>query len=251
MKISTKNKQNLTTIYSINFGLPKRSKKLIKFIIIHYTGMRNETAAIKKLCSKNSQVSAHYFIKNTGKILNLVPDLYEAWHAGKSSWKNFKSLNKHSIGIEINNPGHDHGYKEFTLNQILSLQKLLKYLIKKYKIKYENVLGHSDISPNRKKDPGEKFPWQKLSKKKLCLWHNLDLNKIKKYRKEKLNTNEEKKYLKNLYDLGYTRVNKSNYNENKKVLTKAFQRRFRQSLINGLVDKECYLISKKLLFTPI
>ena len=134
MKISTKNKQNLTTIYSINFGLPKRSKKLIKFIIIHYTGMRNETAAIKKLCSKNSQVSAHYFIKNTGKILNLVPDLYEAWHAGKSSWKNFKSLNKHSIGIEINNPGHDHGYKEFTLNQILSLQKLLKYLIKKYKI---------------------------------------------------------------------------------------------------------------------
>ena len=156
---------NLTRNYSYNFGPTKRAKKLIKFIILHYTGMRKETDAIKKLCDYNSKVSSHYFIKNNGKILNLVPDLYEAWHAGKSKWKKFDSLNKYSIGIEINNPGHEFGYNKFNSKQINSLKKLLSFLIKKYNIKADNVLGHSDIAPDRKKDPGEKFPWKKLSKK--------------------------------------------------------------------------------------
>ena len=102
---------NLTTNYSINFNYPKREKKLIKFIILHYTGMKNELGAIKKLCDSKSKVSSHYFIKFDGKILNLVPDLYEAWHAGKSNWKNLKSINRFSIGIEIHNPGHEHGIK--------------------------------------------------------------------------------------------------------------------------------------------
>ena len=142
---------NLTKKYSINFNIPKRPKVLIKFIIIHYTGMKNESLAIKKLCNPNSKVSSHYFIKNNGDVLNLVPNLYTAWHAGISCWKNYSSLNKYSIGIEINNPGHNHRYSDFSSKQIHSLIKLLRYLIKKYEINKRNVLGHSDISPNRKK----------------------------------------------------------------------------------------------------
>ena len=126
---------NLTRNYSINFSLPKRQKKLIKFIIIHYTGMKSETSAIKKLIKSSSKVSSHYFIKNNGQIISMVPDMYEAWHAGKSSWGKYSLLNKYSIGIEINNPGHQHGYTQFRLNQIISLKKLLKFLIKKYDIK--------------------------------------------------------------------------------------------------------------------
>ena len=107
----------LVNFYSINFDLPERKKNSIKFIIIHYTGMKKESSALKKLCNPNSKVSAHYFIKNNGRVLNLVPDNYVAWHAGKSNWKKLNSLNKNSIGIEINNPGHDNGYKRFTTKQ--------------------------------------------------------------------------------------------------------------------------------------
>ena len=121
---------NLTTNYSINFSFPKISKKKIIFIIIHYTGMKNDLEAIRKLCDYRSNVSSHYLIKNNGEILNLVPDLYVAWHAGKSSWKRYKLLNKFSIGVEISNPGHEHGYKKFNSSQISSLIKLLKYLQK-------------------------------------------------------------------------------------------------------------------------
>ena len=90
---------NLTNFYSPNFDINKRAKKSIKFIILHYTGMKNELAAINKLCNPKSKVSSHYFIKNNGDILKMVPDVYQAWHAGKSSWKKFKSLNKNSINI--------------------------------------------------------------------------------------------------------------------------------------------------------
>ena len=127
--------------------------------------MKNEILALKRLCDKKSKVSAHYFIREDGKVINLVPDLYEAWHAGKSQWKNLESINKYSIGIEISNPGHENGYKNFSSKQIFSIKKLLKFLIKKYNIKYHNILGHSDIAPSRKKDPGEKFPWSVLAKK--------------------------------------------------------------------------------------
>ena len=234
--------------YSPNFSFRKRSKERIKFIIIHYTGMKKESAAIKKLQDPKSKVSSHYLIKRNGEIINLVPDLFEAWHAGVSSWKHFKSLNKNSIGIEITNPGHKHGYKEFSKKQIFSLQKLLKILIKKYKIKKNYVLGHSDISPGRKKDPGEKFPWEMLAKKKLSFWHNLNQKKIKKFRHDNLLTNsEEKVFLKNLHKIGYNDVKGYKFQKNLKCLTLAFQRRFRQRLVNGKIDKECLLISKNLL----
>ncbi|WP_440921248.1 N-acetylmuramoyl-L-alanine amidase [Candidatus Pelagibacter sp.] len=237
----------MATSYSPNFNFPKRVKNRIKFIIIHYTGMKKESAAIKRLQDPKSKVSSHYLIKNNGGIINLVPDVYEAWHAGVSSWRHFTSLNQNSIGIEITNPGHQYGYRNFSSKQILSLKKLLYFLIKKYRIKKNCVLGHSDISPRRKKDPGEKFPWEMLAKKKLVFWHNLNQKKIKKFRHDNLLTNiEEKVFLKNLHKIGYNDVKGFKFRKNMKYLTLAFQRRFRQSLVNGKVDKECLLISKNL-----
>ena len=237
----------LTSNYSPNFSLPKRAKKKIKFIILHYTGMKKEISAINKLCDFKSKVSAHYFIKKNGNVISLVPDLYEAWHAGKSSWKRFISLNKYSIGIEIQNSGHEYSYENFSLKQLNSLSKLLRNLIKIYKIDNKNILGHSDVAPNRKKDPGEKFPWKNLSQKKLAHWHNLNESKIKKFRLVKLNLKDEKEFLKNLYKIGYNKITNIGLNNSNKIIVKAFQRRFRQVLVNGIMDKECFLISKNLI----
>tara|TARA_B100000035_G_scaffold218246_1_gene187171 strand:+ start:771 stop:1496 length:726 start_codon:yes stop_codon:yes gene_type:complete len=234
-------------IYSPNFSIPKRPKKNIKFLILHYTGMKNELDALKKLCDEKHKVSAHYFIKKNGKIINLVPDLYEAWHAGKSSWKKIRLLNKHSIGIEIHNTGHKFKYEKFSSNQINSLKILLKKLIREYKINPKNILGHSDIAPERKKDPGEKFPWKNLAKVNLVKWHKLNEKNNKNLRLKKLNEKEENRLLNNLCLIGYNKIKNLNLTSNKKFLITAFQRRFRQSLINGKSDKECLEISENLL----
>ena len=148
---------NTTPNYSPNFDPKKRNNTQIKFIIFHYTGMKTEREAISRLTNIKSKVSCHYFIKNNGKILNLVPDSYTAWHAGISCWKNYRSINKYSLGIEISNSGHDHKYKKFSKKQIKSLIKLSKFLVKKYNIKPSFFLGHSDISPVRKKDQVKNF----------------------------------------------------------------------------------------------
>ena len=237
----------VATSYSPNFNLSKRLKNKIKFIIIHYTGMKRETDAIQRLQDPKSKVSSHYLIKANGDVLSLVPDLYEAWHAGVSNWKYFKSLNKNSIGIEITNPGHKYGYRNFSSKQIFSLKKLLNFLMKRYRIKKYCILGHSDISPGRKKDPGEKFPWETLAKNKLAFWHNLDQKKIKNFRNKNISTIIEKSiFLKNLHKIGYNNIKGFEFHKNSKYLTMAFQRRFRQSLVNGNIDKECLLISKYL-----
>ena len=232
--------------YSPNFNPIKRPKKKIKFIIIHYTGMSNQLSALNRLCDIKAKVSAHYFIKKNGSVLNLVPPLYEAWHAGKSSWRSLKSLNKYSLGIEIQNSGHDNKYENFSQKQITSTKKLLRYLIKKYKVNLKNVLGHSDVAPDRKKDPGEKFPWKELAKSKLSKWHNLDEKKLKQKRLIKLNSIEESNFIINLNKIGYSRTSQKNYNLKKNII-KSFQRHFRQNLINGIPDQECLIISKNLL----
>ena len=237
----------ITSNYSPNFTIPKRQKKNIKYIIIHYTGMKNELSALNRLIDLNSKVSAHYFIKKSGKILNLVPDLYEAWHAGKSNWKNIQSLNRYSIGIEIQNSGHENFYEKFSIKQIDSLKKLLRFLIKKYKINLKNILGHSDIAPNRKKDPGEKFPWKELAKLKLAYWHKLDQKKLEKYRFKRIKSSDKNKFFINLHKIGYVKVQSRGPVSKKKFLVKAFQRRFRQSLVNGICDQECLILSKNLL----
>ena len=237
---------NTTLNYSPNFDKKKRKFKQIKFIIFHYTGMKNEKVAIKRLTNSKSKVSSHYFINYNGQIITLVPELYISWHAGISSWQNYKSINKHSIGIEISNPGHSYKYKKFSKEQIHSILKLTRYLIKKYKIKIKFILGHSDIAPFRKKDPGEKFPWKYLSKKNVSLWHNLNEKKLLKIRKKIVGEYEKNNFIKNLYKIGYSRLLNKNRNKNIKLLTKAFQRRFRQDLVNGIIDEECLLISKNL-----
>ena len=233
-----------TLNYSPNFSLKKRSTKEIKFIIFHYTGMKKESEAIKKLTDIQSEVSCHYLVKNNGKIITMVPGSYIAWHAGKSSWGNHKSLNKNSIGIEITNPGHEFNYKKFSKRQITSLLRLTKFLIKKYKINIKNILGHSDIAPERKKDPGEKFPWKYLSQNQVGLWHKVKKRDLLKNRKIKTTKIEKKLFFNNLFKLGYSKnINKKSYLN---CLTKAFQRRFRQELIDGKIDRECVLISQNL-----
>ena len=163
--------------------------------------------------------------------------------------KKKKSLNKYSIGIEIHNPGHNNKYEKFSFKQITILKKLIKKLIKKYNINLENILGHSDIAPERKKDPGEKFPWKELAKVNLAIWHKLNEIDLKKRRLKVLNKEEEKFFLQNLYIFGYNKIKKCDPNLNKKFIITAFQRRFRQSLINGKSDQECFLISENLLKT--
>ena len=232
--------KNLFKMYSPNFDVNKRKKNNIKFIILHYTGMKNEKHALNRLTSPNSKVSCHYFIAYSGKILNLVPDLYVSWHAGKSSWKNKKFLNSNSIGIEISNPGHENKYVNFKKRQINSLFLLVLFLKKKYKIKKSNILAHSDIAPDRKKDPGEKFPWKLMYKKKLCIWHNKKESTLKKLRNVKCTKHEELKFFNNLKKIGYNAKYRI-------YMIKAFQRRFRQNLVSGKVDKECLLISFSLL----
>ena len=235
--------------YSLNFYSIKRSKKKIKFIIFHYTGMKRESNAIKRLIKIQSEVSSHYLIKNNGEIITLVPDFYIAWHAGVSSWKNYDLLNKNSIGIEISNPGHQFNYKKFSKKQINSLLNLSKYLIKRYKINLKNILGHSDIAPDRKKDPGEKFPWQYLAKNKIGIWHSVKSKILKDNRGNKINNISQKTFLNNLFKIGYSKKIQKNIKKSKYqvFIIKAFQRRYRQELINGKIDRECLLISNNLI----
>ena len=237
-----KNVEKMSINYSPNFDTKKRSTSRVKYLIFHYTGMRSENAAIKKLTNTSSKVSCHYFIKSNGEIIKIVPDLYTAWHAGISSWKKDKSLNSNSIGIEISNPGHDYKYKKFNQRQLTSIIKLSKNLKKKYKIKKENILGHSDIAPLRKKDPGEKFPWELLNKKKICIWHNVSEKNCIKLRGKKLNNNNF--FFQLLFKFGY----KYSTDNNEKIkIYKSFQRRFRPQLISSIVDQESYAILKSLI----
>ncbi len=229
--------------YSPNFTRKKRTKKDIKFLIFHYTGMKNENLAIKRLTDIQSEVASHYFIKRSGEIILFVPDLFIAWHAGISEWKKSHSLNKNSIGIEISNPGHNFEYKKFSKKQINSLIKLTRFLIGKYKINRKNILGHSDIAPLRKKDPGEKFPWKYLAKKNIGYWHHLDQKKLARYRNKECNRNLKNRFFNYLYKIGYSKNYK---NQSEKLIVKAFQRRFRPELVSGIIDQECLYISKNL-----
>jgi N-acetylmuramoyl-L-alanine amidase len=235
----------INEIYSPNYNKRERTKKLIKFIVIHYTGMQSERESLKKLCSIKSKVSSHYLINKKGKIYRLVKDKDIAWHAGKSYWRKYKNLNDKSIGIELVNKGHQFGYENFSNKQILNLLKLCTILISKYKIKKENVVGHSDIAPLRKTDPGEKFPWKYLAKKRIGVWHNYKSSFLKRLRKIKISNKEDIRYfIKNLNKIGYY-INYKNKFFFFKVV-KAFQRHFRKELINGLLDQECLIISENL-----
>jgi len=207
--------------------------------------MQSERESLIRLCNRKSNVSSHYFIKNNGKILKLVEDYNVAWHAGKSNWKNYKNLNKNSIGIELVNKGHEFDYKNFKKKQISSLIKVCKILIKKYKIKRENVIGHSDIAPLRKIDPGEKFPWKKMANRKIGIWHNCNNKELIRSRKIKISIKFKSTFIKNLRKIGYYFFNEKKTKTVK--IVKAFQRHYRQELVDGTIDKECLIIANNLL----
>ena len=187
----------IATNFSPNFS-KKRRMRVIKFVIIHYTGMQSEIESINRLKNPNSKVSCHYLINRKGKIIRMVEDKNIAWHAGKSKWKNFKNLNNKSIGIELVNRGHRFGYEKYSNSQIKSLIGLCKNLKKKYNLNSENFLGHSDIAPLRKIDPGEKFPWKKLSKHKIGKWFQ-----EKKVKRETYSKKMKINFFKNLSVLGF------------------------------------------------
>tara|TARA_B110000971_G_C19889918_1_gene444795 strand:+ start:193 stop:921 length:729 start_codon:yes stop_codon:yes gene_type:complete len=232
------------TINSPNYSTKIRKKKNIKFIVIHYTGMQSERACIERLSDNKSKVSTHYLINRVGNIIKMVNEKNTAWHAGKSKWKNFINLNDQSIGIELVNKGHQFRYENFSKKQISKLILLCDFLIKKYKIKKTSILGHSDIAPLRKRDPGEKFPWQFLSQKKIGYWHAVNKKNIKK---QSLNKSELRNlFFKNLHKIGYRYFDKKKPSKNDTKVTKAFQRRFRQNKVNGLIDQECLQISQYL-----
>ena len=229
---------------SPNHSPNPRKRNKIRFIIIHYTGMQSESESIERLTDKKSKVSAHYLINKNGDLVKMVEENKIAWHAGKSRWKNFINLNNQSIGIELVNKGHKFGYENFSKKQITKLILLCKFLIKKYKIKQANVLGHSDIAPLRKIDPGEKFPWFALAKKKIGYWHNLNL-KTKKTNSSN-DVNLRNYFFSNLFKIGYRYFDKRKPSNSDSRIIKAFQRRFRQNKVDGKIDKECLQISYKL-----
>ena len=231
---------NFKNLNSLNFSRESRNSDDIKFLIIHYTGMQSKIESIKRLTNSKHKVSCHYFIDRNGKIIRIVEDLKVAWHAGKSKWKNYINLNYNSIGIELENKGHEHGYQNYPKIQIKKLIKLCLYLKKKFKIKSSNILGHSDISPKRKQDPGEKFPWKKLSKKKIGIWYKSSKKlKIKNLKKENL----DKIFYKNLFKIGYRYFNLKKKSKSDVSLIKAFQRHFLQNKVSGKIDQKTYKIS--------
>ncbi len=206
---------------------PRKKNKTVKYIVIHYTGMKNFKLAYKKLSDNNSNVSTHYLISRKGIIFNLLCPKYKAWHAGKSKWKYSANINDHSIGIELENKGHEFGYSNFSNRQYDSLRKLILFLKMNFKIIDKNIVFHSDIAPNRKRDPGEKFFLNKVginrfNEKKLKNNYNLDemlilygfhISYVKKYKTfcikavkrslnyVKINSSQSKKFINDFNNL--------------------------------------------------
>jgi N-acetylmuramoyl-L-alanine amidase len=142
----------------------------IDHLILHYTGMPSGAEAIARLRDSEARVSAHYVVEEDGSVLRLVPDERRAWHAGVSHWRGVERLNDRSIGIEIVNPGHAHGYRDFPLMQMAGLSELCRRLLARHPIPARNVLAHSDVAPDRKEDPGERFDWAALASDGVGLW---------------------------------------------------------------------------------
>jgi N-acetylmuramoyl-L-alanine amidase len=201
-------------------------------IVLHYTGMKDAASAIERLSDPQSKVSCHYLVAEDGQVCRMVPEEKRAWHAGVSYWRGLQGLNSHSIGIEIVNPGHELGYRPFPEAQMDALIPLVADIKERYRITRGNVVGHSDIAPQRKQDPGELFPWARLAKLRLAL----------------------PRPTKNLLDPNWTdggfllALERFGYDVSDKLAAVvAFQRRFRPELIDGEIDGECRSILLALL----
>ena len=229
----------IENLKSPNFSKKTRKNNEIKLIVLHYTGMQSGIASIKRLLNPKHEVSCHYLIDRKGKILRMVNESFIAWHAGKSKWKNFKNLNKSSIGIELVNKGHNFGYQQFPNLQIKSLINLCKKLKKKYKIRKNNILGHSDIAPLRKVDPGKKFPWKKLSYYNLGSWYK-DIRKDLYFNETKI---IKRLFFKNLFKIGYRYFKLNKRSKKDKLIIKAFQQRYYPQKVTGIIDQKTHIIS--------
>jgi len=227
-------------IHSPNYSKNVRKAHKVKYLILHYTGMQSKRASIGRLKSSRHKVSCHYLIDRNGTLIQMVDENKIAWHAGKSKWKNIINLNEVSLGIELVNRGHELGYEKYTNKQINKLIKLCRHLKKKYKIKISSILGHSDIAPLRKIDPGEKFPWIKLSQKKLIIWPK-KLKKIRYYDLKKKKIREL--FFKNLHKIGYRYFDKKINSKKDLQVIKAFKMRYLPKEINGAIDQKTLSIS--------
>ena len=228
---------------SPNFNNRKRGSS-IEYIIIHYTALENCNSAISYLTEKKNKVSSHFLISKSGKIYNLVNESKRAWHAGQSSWKNITDINSHSIGIELDYLGLTKNNNDYPTIQIKSLIKLLKIIIKKYEIDKKNILGHSDIAPYRKIDPGAKFPWCKIYKENLSFFpkkfKKIEIDKLEKSLKNSLLKTKKLRAIFILGKIGYDIILASQNKNKYQLLIKAYQSRFRQKLVSGRLDKETY-----------
>ena len=204
----------------------------VSIVVLHYTGMQTAQAAIDRLRDPEAKVSAHYLIAEDGQVLQLVSEDKRAWHAGKARWRGIEDVKSASIGIEIVNPGHEFGYRPFLEEQIDALVPLLASIQERHGITRGNVVGHSDIAPTRKQDPGELFPWSRLAKVRLAL------------------PRPTQKLMDPLWsDAGFlVALERFGYDVSDKLAAiVAFQRRFRPELIDGVIDGECRSILLALL----
>lgn len=211
---------------------------VIDTLVMHYTGMRSADEALRRLCNPDSNVSSHYLVHEDGRVVMLVPEAKRAWHAGISCWRGVSSLNDRSIGIEIVNPGHEFGYRPFPEEQMEAVSDLAFSIIERHKIPARNVVGHSDIAPTRKEDPGELFNWQRLAAEGIGLWP--DVKKIRKPHVPVINPGEESvavgRVQKMLAAYGYHLRIDGFYGPKNEAIIKAFKRHFVPEYINVVWD---------------
>jgi len=204
----------------------------VSMIVLHYTGMQSAAAALARLCDPVAQVSAHFLIEENGQVHRLVREDRRAWHAGKSFWRGISDVNSASLGIELVNPGHEHGYRPFGDAQMEALLPLLGELVQRFDIPRANVVGHSDVAPARKQDPGELFDWDLLAAHRLAL-------KTPRTTRPGPFENDGAFFL-GLERWGYDISDPA-------AALRAFQRRWRPHIIDDQVDGECSAILFSLL----
>jgi N-acetylmuramoyl-L-alanine amidase len=204
----------------------------ISMVVLHYTGMIDGASAINRLADPEAKVSAHYVVAEDGQIVRMVDESNRAWHAGKSWWRGISDVNSASVGIEIVNPGHEFGYRPFPQVQIEAVIRLVAGIVSRYGITRGNVVGHSDVAPARKDDPGELFPWHQLAKLRLAL---------PRPTKNLMDPHwSDAGFLLALERFGYDVTDGP-------AAVRAFQRRFRPELMDGIIDGECRAILLALL----
>jgi N-acetylmuramoyl-L-alanine amidase len=206
-------------------------------IILHYTGMRDADAALELLCARGSEVSSHYFVFEDGRIIQLVQESRRAWHAGKSQWAGETDINSCSIGIEIANPGHDHGYPDFPKRQIAAVTTLCRSILTRNTIPAVRVLAHSDVAPARKQDPGEKFPWRTLYDSGVGHWVKPAPIMNFGHALSPGDRGAGVAALQNaLREYGYGLAANAEYDTVTREVVTAFQRHFRPERIDGVAD---------------